>query len=292
MRSEAHGALGAGGPSARASAIDELRNTATPADLPVLRVALQSETVASLRRQLAALVARLEDEQQLQARGGATAKTESLEDLTAILEENAVSWIRHELEPAIGWLRLAASREIEAFSESETNRAIEGLRRRLDNAEALVRATAMPKLSEVSMTEAVSVALEAGGIPSARVVIDIDDDRPDLIVTDLRLFELVVQNAIANALDAVAQLPAGTGHTVFVSGAVTGERMWLRISNQFTGQEFAMSEVEAVGVTVKDGHQGQGTSLMRHAAVRLGYQLRLRGEAGVAELVLTGPRQP
>lgn len=282
--------LAKGGPTARAAAIDELRISATPEHLRELRAALQRESVASLRRQLGALVGHLEALRR-PAVEAKDAGAGQLQDLNAILEENAVSWIRHELEPAIGWLRLAASREVDDFPDSETNMAIQGLRRRLDNAEALVRATTVPKLSEVSLAEAVSVAIAAGGLPKDRLAVDIDDDRPDLIVTDLRLFELIVQNAVANALDAIAQLPVDGEHAVFISGAVTAERMWLRVSNQFTGQEFAMSEVEAAGVTIKDGHQGQGLSLMRHAAVRLGYQLMIRGEAGVAELVLSGPRR-
>lgn len=287
---EALEVLAKGGPTARAAAIDELRISATPEHLLELRAALQRESVASLRRQLGALVDHLEALRRPAVEAGDTGRSQ-LQDLNAILEENAVSWIRHELEPAIGWLRLAASREVEGFSDSETNKAIQGLRRRLDNAEALVRATTVPKLSEVSLAEAVSVAVAAGGLPEDRLAVDIDDDRPDFIVTDLRLFELIVQNAVANALDAIAQLPADGEHAVFISGGVTAERMWLRVSNQFTGQEFAMSEVEAAGVTIKGGHQGQGLSLMRHAAVRLGYQLMIRGEAGVAEFVLSGPRR-
>lgn len=278
-------------PTERARALDTIRPIATPQDIPALRMALQNESVGSLRRQLGALIRRLEL-QNADSRGAGIRHAEPLVDLNAILEENAISWIRHELEPAIGWLRLAASREVNGFSESETNRAIQGLRRRLDNAEALVRATAPPKLSEASLSEVIAVAISSGGLPADRISVVIDQDQPDLFVTDVRLFTLIVQNAVANALDAISQLRRETSHSVFVSGAVSGDRLWLRVTNQFTGREFAMSEVEGVGVTGKDGHQGQGLSLMRHAAMRLGYDLRVKAEGGVAELVLAGPCRP
>lgn len=278
-------------PTERARALDAIRPLATSQDLPALRVALQNESVGSLRRQLGALIARLEAQKDAD-RGARTVDSGPLVDLHAILEENAISWIRHELEPAIGWLRLAASREVEGFSGSETNRAIQGLRRRLDNVEALVRATAPPKLSEASLSEVVAVAISTGGLPVDRISVAIDQDQPDLFVTDVRLFTLIVQNAVANALDAISQLRSKADHGVFVSGAVNGDRLWLRVTNQFAGREFVMSEVEGVGVTVKDGHQGQGLSLMRHAAMRLGYDLRVKAEGGVAELVLAGARRP
>lgn len=275
-------------PTERARILDDIEATLTVQELPSLRRALQNESVPSLRRRIASAIARLES-----AQVSTVEKiSNDLNDLHEILEENAVSWIRHELEPAIGWLRLAANNEIQGFPASETNRAIEALRRRLDNAEALLRATAPPKFVEVSLFEAVGVAVAASGLDTSKVSINVERDWPDDFITDVRLLELIIQNAVANALDGILQLPNPGERAVHISGAVTTDRFWLRISNQFAGSEFAMAEVAGVGVTVKLGHQGQGMSLMRHAARRLGYQLRVEGTAGVAEMVLTGPRQP
>ena len=113
-----------------------------PNDIPAreLMQALQDETVPRLRQ---TLVQVLEMRQRSQTAG------DSLREDTKGAEEGAVvsgehvdlaALIRHELSPAVGWIRLAADDEIPNFGSSATNDAVRKLQRRIDGLVAIVKA--------------------------------------------------------------------------------------------------------------------------------------------------------
>ena len=203
-------------------------------------------------------------------------------------EEALVGWVRHELEPGIGWLRLAASGEIENFADSETNEAIEGLRKRIDSVEALIRTSGPPRISHVSLAEIVAVSVATSAAPPSIITVDIED-QPDDLQTDPNLLALILRNAIANAVSAVALLPESV-QRVQIAAGTAGDNFWIRISNRFEGTEFSFDEVSASGVSSKIGHQGQGLSVMRRAASRLDYSISTDAQSGLAVFVLRGCR--
>lgn len=273
-------------PSQRSRAIDQLQRDATPADLPTLREALHGESVPMLRRQLSNLVRRLsnpivEAPAQVTALGSA--------DEMKRFEDDTVRWLRHELEPSIGWLALAASDEIKDFEASETRLAIDGLSLRLDGVEALVRASAPPRYEKLSLSEIVLEAIQMSGASKHRLTTDLVRDRPDDITTDGNLMRMALSNAIRNAIDAVLEVPKEASH-VHVSADVTPSSFWVKVSNQFVGSEFYIDDISGSGVTSKIGHQGQGLNIMRMIAARLRYDILIQAEAGLAIFTLRGRR--
>src|SRR5699024_1249734 len=106
--------------------------------------ALQDETVPQVRRLLL---------QVLESRQRAADKLSRDSDVTPpasgtlmVGEEVPVSnqvdiaaLIRHELSPAVGWIRLAADSEIKSFGSSKTNDAVRKLQRRIDGLVTIIK---------------------------------------------------------------------------------------------------------------------------------------------------------
>ena len=168
-------------PSHRWVAIDRLRHEGTVADLDELRIALQVEAVPMLRKQLSLMIRRLSS--------SGTKKLPRVQRAdhpgpSGAFQDDVIHWMRHELEPGIGWLLLAASDEVPDFDGSETRAAIDGLWMRLNSIESLVRASAPPRLESVSLSEVVFGAVRISGEKHDRVGIDISSDKSDDILTD------------------------------------------------------------------------------------------------------------
>lgn len=287
MDNETLALLQAEKPSQRSLAIDRLRREAAPVDIRRLRAAMQAETVPMLRRQLSELVREL-------SRPASPPESTALPVQRSAAdkrryEEDFVHWMRHELEPGIGWLMLAASDEIEDFDNSETRAAIESINMRIDSVEALVRASAPPRFEMLSLSEVVLAAVQTSGAPEPRLSIDLPSEASDNIATDANLMRLVVSNAVRNAVDAVLET-RGNDAQVYVTAGVTPDTFWVKISNQFVGAEFSLDDVSGTGVSAKIGHQGQGFAIMRIAAKRLGYELLMQADAGLAIFTLRGNR--
>ncbi|MDM8083316.1 GHKL domain-containing protein [Cellulomonas cellasea] len=273
-------------PSRRSVGIDRLRREATPADVKLVRAAMTSETVPALRRQLSHIARALD-----QAHAPSTPIVVPAEEgRVTRLEDDFIHWMRHELEPGIGWLALAASDEIGEFETSETRAAIDGMAKRLDSVEALVRASAPPRYEPLSLSEALHEAIQISRVPTSRVAVDAGRGGPDGIMSDPNLLRLLLSNAIRNGYEAVLEVAGDNNPQVYVASGVTPQAFWVNISNRFSGAEFSLDEVSGRGVSAKIGHQGQGFGIMRIVAARLGYELQMEAEAGLAIFSLKGRR--
>lgn len=196
--------------------------------------------------------------------------------------------VRHELQPAIGWLRFGAHAEIPDFETSETHKLIEALRRRVDGVVALAEAHRLPVFQPTSLGELLAACVPPD-VPKNLFSIETGDEL-DVVYTDRGLFTLIVANAFQNAVDAVLGMPKGDGQ-VFVAVGLSERDFWLTISNAFAGASFELQNVVASGVTSKLDHRGLGARVMRLAAARLNYDLDLKAAGGVATFSLRGRRR-
>lgn len=268
-------------PSERSEAIDRLRIELGPDDLPALRAAMHNESVAALRRQLRSLVRVLERP------SPGVAEPQTAVDIDAF-QNDVVHWVRHELEPAIALLQFAARDEIDDYFTSQTRAAVDEIRRRLESVEALIRLSAPPRIERVSISEAIDAAVAGSGISWHDVRTVSEDESNDIIESDPRFLHAILSNAIRNASEAISGLSDPT--IVHVDSRVSGTSFWIRVSNRFAGTDFAFDEISGTGVTGKIGHRGQGASIMRIAAERLGLDLSMQAEAGIAVFTLRGSR--
>lgn len=277
-------------PTERARAIELLRREGTAEDVEAIREQLQNESVDGLRRQLVKLIVQLSSRTSPQ---GQSADDEAAQLTNNAIEQDshiAITWLRHELEPAIGSLRVVANREVPNFQHSETNQVIEGLRDRLDSVEALLRFDLPLRVEPVSLRELVDQVVARTPRGQQIVMSDfVDDDTNDDIETDVRLTRLIVNTSLTNAMEAVALLEEDR-QVVNVAGGVTPNEFWLRISNPFEGTRFLQEEVSPRGRSGKEGHGGQGFSMMNRAADKLSYSLELVADGGFATFTVKGAR--
>ena len=248
--------------------------------------ALQSETVPRLRQ---TLVQVLEMRQRSQTAGDSLREdTKGAEEGTVVSGEHVdlAALIRHELSPAVGWIRLAADDEIPNFGSSATNEAVRKLQRRIDGLVAIVKAGEELNLRRVSLPHAL---LDNWPDPQTPPVLEPPIAVPTVdIETDEGLFSILLSNVFQNAID--ASLDASGSPSVQISWGYTDLNYWVRITNPFRGERFVLDDVLAVGSTSKMSHQGQGLALVLLVAERLGISVTLEGQSGVASFALSGTR--
>lgn len=205
---------------------------------------------------------------------------------TAVLADLS-ALIRHEMQPAIGWIRYAAHGEIPNFESSATNAAINGLRRRVAGLVQLADAHRLPARERTSLFELLRWSVpkdESEGL----FVFEAPQGLDDAIDTDVGLFVLLVGAAMQNAADAVAT--AGAASNIFVTVGVTDKDFWVSIVNRHLGANWEFMDVAATGVSSKANKRGMGTRVMRLAADRLGYDVDLKAAGGTVTFTVHGLR--
>lgn len=278
-------------PSNRATAAGWLVQHPQAITTRALMNALQSETVPQVRRLLLQVLESRQRPTDTSRKDSVAASratgTPTPSDDAAVSEQvDIAALVRHELAPAIGWIRLAADSEIKSFGTSKTNEAVRKLQRRIDGLVALIKSSEGLNLHRLSLPHALVENWPDTGTPLA-VTPSADEDAID-IETDEGLFSMLLSNVFQNAID--ASLDATGEAAAQVTWGYTDQSYWVRVTNRFRGDRFALADVLDVGNSSKMAHQGHGLSLIKAAADRLGLAITLEGVSGTASFSLSGPR--
>lgn len=251
--------------------------------------ALQAETVPQVRR---LLVQVLESRQKssVSSRESGTAASYAAgfagPDDAVRDQVDIAALVRHELSPAVGWIRLAADSDIPSFATSKTNAAVRKLQRRIDGLVAMIKSGEELNITRLSLPH-----ILIDNWPDAHTIPAITPDPNEAsidIETDEGLFSVLLSNVFQNAIDASIDT-TGTA-SVQITWGYTEQDYWVRVTNPFRGDRFAMADVVDVGSSSKMAHQGQGLSLIQMAAKRLGLAVNLEGISGTASFSLSGER--
>ncbi|WP_155770033.1 ATP-binding protein [Mycobacterium asiaticum] len=194
--------------------------------------------------------------------------------------------VRHELSPAVGWIRLAADSEIPSFATSKTNQAVRKLQRRIDGLVAMIKAGEPLNPRRLSLPH---VLIDNWPDEHSRPLVTptAEEQRID-IETDEGLFSLLLSNIFQNAIDAsVVATGAAQAH---ITWGYTGHDYWVRVANPFSGDRLTLKDVVHVGSSSKMAHQGQGLALIEAVSLRLGITIALEGASGTASFTFTGKR--
>ena len=197
------------------------------------------------------------------------------------------SLVRHELAPAVGWLRLAADAEIREFATSSTNDAIRRLQLRIDGLVTLIMSRVELDLRTVDLPLELAASWP-DPTDSPRISPDPQGSNAE-IETDQGLFSLLLSNIFQNAID--ASVDATGVADVEVAWGVTDRNYWVRVTNPFRGQRLTFGDVDPEGFSSKAGHQGKGLALIRRIAARLDVRTHLDGASGMASFVINGERR-
>lgn len=277
-------------PNARARAAGWLVRHPEAITTRALMNALQNETVPQVRRLLL-------QAQELRQRATDSSRDDAVADRQTtgarlLDEEDSVSdhvdiasLIRHELSPAVGWIRLAADSEISSFGSSRTNDAVRKLQRRIDGLMTIIKSGEGLTLRHFSLPHVLT-----DNWPDTGTVLEVTptaEEQTIDIKTDEGLFSMLLSNVFQNAIDASVD---ATGRAeVQVTWGYTDQSYWVRIANPFKGDRFSLADVQRVGDSSKLAHQGQGLSLIKTVADRLGLTISLEGVSGTVSFSMSGP---
>ncbi|MGO4586385.1 GHKL domain-containing protein [Arthrobacter sp. 2RAF6] len=282
--------LGSTAPSSRARAAGWLVQHPEAITTRALMNALQTETVPQVRRLLLQV---LESRQRLTEtlRGGSSAVLQATDapassNATEPEHFDVAALVRHELSPAVGWIRLAADSEIESFGTSKTNDAVRKLQRRIDGLVAIIKSKEELNLHRLSLPH---ILLENWPDTRTTPTVKPSADVASIdIETDEGLFSMLLSNVFQNAID--ASIEATGEPAAQVTWGFTDQSYWVRVTNPFKGDRFALADVVDVGSSSKMAHQGQGLLLIKTVAARLNLSITLDGVSGTASFSLSGPR--
>lgn len=283
--------LNSSSPSSRAKAVGWLIQHPRAITTRALMNALQDETVPQVRR----LLLRVQETRQRALDAvdeEPKASSKALGSLT-LADQASVSdyvdiaaLVRHELSPAVGWIRLAADSEIESFGSSKTNDAVRKLQRRIDGLVTIIKSSEGLNIRRISLPDILMEAWPDTG--SVFQFTPTGEDRAIDIETDESLFSMLLSNVFQNAIDASVEA-TGTP-AAHVTWGSTDRNFWVRVDNQFSGDRFSLADVVRVGNSSKMAHQGQGLLLIKTIAERLGFAISLEGFSGTASFSLSGAR--
>ena len=280
-------------PSIRARAAGWLVRHPGTITTRALMNALQNETVPQVRR----LLLQVQERRQSATAGSRddaaadavpqTASTRWTEEDHSVSDHvDIASLIRHELSPAVGWIRLAADNEIASFGSSKTNDAVRKLQRRIDGLVTIIKSGEGLNLRRLSLPHVLTDNWPDAG-PILEIVPAAEEQAID-IETDEGLFSILLSNVFQNAIDASFDV-LGRAEAQ-VTWGYTDQTYWVRITNPFNGDRFSLADVLRVGNSSKTAHQGQGLSLIKAVADRLGLAINLEGISGTASFSLSGLR--
>jgi hypothetical protein len=252
--------------------------------------ALQTETVPQVRRLLLQV---LESRQKSTApsHGGAAVISPltgepPAHDAVVSEQVDIAALVRHELSPAVGWIRLAADSEIESFATSKTNEAVRKLQRRIDGLVTIIKSGEDLNLRRLSLPHI--LVDNWPDTHTAPTVMPSEEEASIDIETDEGLFSILLSNVFQNAIDASGDAIGEA--SAQVTWGYTDQNYWVRVTNPFKGDRFALADVVDVGNSSKMAHQGQGLSLIQTVADRLGLAITLEGISGTASFSLSGTR--
>lgn len=278
-------------PSDRAKAAGWLVRHPQTITTRALMNALQNETVPQVRRLLLQTLESRQGPADASRRDLGTAGQDTdtrASDINVAESEqvDVAALVRHELSPAVGWIRLAAYGEIESFGTSKTNDAVRKLQRRIDGLVAIIKSGEELNLHRFSLPHVLAENWpDTDNAPT--VTPSAEEDAID-IETDEGLFAMLLSNVFQNAID--ASIDATGQVNTQVTWGYTDRNYWVRVTNPFKGNRFSLEDVLDIGNSSKLAHQGQGLSLIKMVAGRLGLSVTLEGASGTASFSMSGER--
>jgi signal transduction histidine kinase len=201
----------------------------------------------------------------------------SIEQIYADAVEETTQRLVHEIRPIVGRLDVYASHEIANYAESKTKSEWTRLQELLTAIDRLGQAAAAPIYKEFDLAELLEriIASETHGAASK---IEVAGTKPFVMLGAADIIQLVVANAIRNAIEASEGV--SPAEPVVVTWGETDRDYWFSVLDRGRGLPSGFTKVFEIGTTTKKGHLGMGLALARQAALTLN---------GVITL---GPREP
>jgi signal transduction histidine kinase len=177
---------------------------------------------------------------------------------------SVVRILAHELDKAVGPVRVSASREICNFDGSATKANLDWLRGRIVAIYALQAAGKVPAPGKFDLADLIRViaSKERGDQP---VEILLCGPRPMIVETDRDIIKLAVCSGLRNAVEATLDLAREQRRSVEVDWGSADGAYWLSIVDRGLGLPHGAQGAFEIFNSNKDGHHGMGLPIARRA---------------------------
>jgi signal transduction histidine kinase len=211
-----------------------------------------------------------------------------LEQIRAEAVEDTAKQFLHEIRPIVGRLDVSAAAEIPNYEQSETRAEWLRLQSLLNAIDELSQAASAPIYKEFDLAGLLDqiVTLQRA---STDTRIECAGPKPFLLLGASNLIELIVSNALRNAVEASDQLP--TKEAIVVNWDRTERDYWIAVIDSGRGLPSTTHRMFEIGTTNKKDHLGMGLALAMQAAMSLNGKITLAPrEQGGARFEFRWPR--
>ena len=267
-REEALARLDSGSWHERLRGARVLGRLATASDLQILYNARSREVAKPVQQLLDSAIRRVRHDID-------AARAEEVENVPAPLvrqmQAKAVlevtRTVLHEIEAIAGAIALAAIAEVPNFEQSNTNREIERLSRRLDALGSYRTAATAPKLTTFALGRWIKELVAQEKFDERTSVSYIGQD--DLIVEGgITHLELALCNGLRNAIEANRAFPAREDHDkprIIISWNATDAECWVTVKDDGPGLSQNAAETLPIGRSTKEHGGGTGLLIAKQA---------------------------
>jgi nitrogen fixation/metabolism regulation signal transduction histidine kinase len=247
-------------------------------DLPMLRTARRTEVVSYVQASLDLAIAR-------HAKLTVPPTPDPVDEYTVHPDvkqqiwSQAVEWITglvlHEIASPVGLVRLAASREVKNYENSETKSHLDSVGRIFEAIEQLKGAASVPKPQHFDLTQLLNEIIAAESMNRA-IPVSLHGPQPLMITSDPTLIRFAVCNGLRNAFESVERIETPLEHSIILSWGETEIDYWVCILDKGPGILGPMASAFEIGKTTKEGHSGFGLAIARQAIETLGGSVNLQ----------------
>ena len=239
------------------------------------------------------------------------------EELRAQATEETTAMFLHELRPIVGFLDAAANSEIDRYACSETKTFVVRIQAYFYALERLHKASTVPVIQEFGLTDLVVRVAEYEALQGRATLNDPNEEadeatglegdanlvprptavrlapvRRDPVITtgDPILVEMVLANALRNAIEAVSEVQEGGQREVILNWGVTNTDSWIAVLDEGGGLPQGWDRLTKLGSTTKskgEGHLGMGLPIAQRAiqSLRGSFELTSRSDGGVSCMI-------
>ena len=273
-RTEALRLISSSTPDDRLRAARSLARTCVAEDLPALQAALAAEDNRWVKSALAKAIASINPQQSSAPISAGVEADEDhiMEQIYAEAVEETTKRLVHELRPILGRLDVSASEEIADYEKSATKVQWKRLKEFLAAIDRLSQAASSPRYSEFDLAAAIEETVTAergdGTVPFQSAGL-----KPMMIVGDSTYVQMILANALRNAVEATHPLPKK--EAIVVTWGSTDKDFWISVLDRGCGLPAAAQRIFEIGTTTKKDHLGMGLALASQAASSLNGRIDL-----------------
>ncbi|EGR0494215.1 HAMP domain-containing histidine kinase [Vibrio cholerae] len=204
----------------------------------------------------------------------------------------SIGHIIHELQPIIGSLELAATRELPDYKSSNTRNEVERLQDLLDLFAAWRKAEKKPNYKLLDINKVINEEVERAKSKNNGVEFDVSLPSDLSFELDNSLIRTVISNGLRNAVESSNQVVGRDVAPILIRSGCTDRNFWLSIIDNGVGLSGPVSTLVISRFTTKPGNSGFGLAIVAKSVESMQGTWKLQNSAtDGAEFYIEIPRR-